>query len=51
MTTTKRGHCCSRSAFGKDRFLGHKGQLITYEIEDIGRRTGLTFIASSIPSK
>ena len=24
MTTTKRGHCCSRSAFGKVRFLGHK---------------------------
>ena len=24
MTTTKRGHCCSRSAFGKVRFSGHK---------------------------
>ena len=24
MTTTKRGHCCPRSAFGKVRFLGHK---------------------------
>ena len=23
MTTTKRGHHCSRSAFGKVRFLGH----------------------------
>ena len=23
MTTTKRGHCCSRSAFGKVRFSGH----------------------------
>ena len=23
-TTTKRGQCCSRSAFGKVRFLGHK---------------------------
>ena len=23
-TTTKRGHRCSRSAFGKVRFLGHK---------------------------
>ena len=24
ITTTKRGHCCSRSASGKVRFLGHK---------------------------
>ena len=24
MTTTKHGHCCSRSAFGKVRFSGHK---------------------------
>ena len=24
MTTIKRGHCCSRSAFGKVRFSGHK---------------------------
>ena len=24
ITTTKRGHRCSRSAFGKVRFLGHK---------------------------
>ena len=23
MTTTKRGHCCSRLAFGKVRFSGH----------------------------
>ena len=23
ITTTKRGHSCSRSAFGKVRFLGH----------------------------
>ena len=23
MATTKPGHCCSRSAFGKFRFLGH----------------------------
>ena len=22
-TATKRGHCCSHSAFGKVRFLGH----------------------------
>ena len=27
MTTTKRGHCCSRSAFGKVRFSGHKSKL------------------------
>ena len=27
MTTTKHGHRCSRSAFGKVRFLGHKIQM------------------------
>ena len=27
MTTIKRGHCCSRSAFGKVRFSGHKPPL------------------------
>ena len=29
ITTTKRGHCCSRSASGKVRFLGHKNYIIT----------------------
>ena len=30
-TTTKCGHRCLRSAFGKVRFLGHKSLLIYYK--------------------
>ena len=32
MTTTKRGHCCSRSAFGKVRFSGQKCHIFSLSI-------------------
>ena len=51
ITTTKRGHCCSRLASGKVRFLGHKSiqMPVSYpSIKRPSRRMHITRYISSI---